>query len=214
MRLWTLGRRGLLGHLFVVAILTASLLSDQASVLADTSAEQSQSVPSEDYAIYDRIVQAKFLTSDTTLVLIRRLTATRIGPEEVPFRRQFFDENQFFDGTLPPSLLTALLTATRHPSQLEPKFNLGVRYRLVSDFTTDTEEARGALRSAVFTVDGTESRIRLEFSRVAYAPQDDLALVYVGDYRSDGTGAGFLVVLHPQQTGWEIQDTEVVWMMR
>jgi hypothetical protein len=207
-------RRQILRQLSGIAIVIGLLFNAQATVLADNSAEDFPLVPSEDYAIYDRIIQAKFLTSDTTLVLIRRLTATRIGPEEVPFRRQFFEENQFFDGTLPPSLIVEFLAGTRRPSRLQPKLNFGVRYRLVSEFNTDIEEAGLVLRPAAWTAAGVDPRIRLEFSRVAHASTERLALVYVGHYRSDGTGAGFFIVLRPQQSGWDIQDTEVVWMMR
>ncbi|MEP6888529.1 MAG: hypothetical protein ABI945_09440 [Nitrospirales bacterium] len=198
MRLRMLRQYGLLCQLSVIAVVTGLLFNVQTTVLADTSAEDLQLVPSEDYAIYDRIIQAKFLTSDTTLVLIRRLTATRIGPEEVPFRRQFFEENQFFDGTLPPSLLAEFLTGTRRPSRLQSKLNFGVRYRLVSNFNAEIEEAGLVLHSAAWTAAGADPRIGLEFSRVAYAPKENLALVYVGNYRSDGTGAGFFIVLQPQ----------------
>lgn len=202
---------GLFGQL---SVMIALWFMAQASVLADEPTEDLQPVPSEDYAIYDRIIQAKFLTSDTTLVLIRRLTAIRMGPEEVPFRRQFFEENQFFEGTLPPSLIAAFLTGTRHPSRLQPKLHIGVGYRLVSDFNADVEEAGLVFHPTAWTAAGADPRIQLEFSRVAYARIKNLALVYVGNYRSDGTGAGFFVVLQPQPSGWEIQDTEVVWMMR
>ena len=214
MRLQMLRRYGLLRQLSVIAMVTGLLFNAQATVLADDSAEDVQLVSSEDYAIYDRNIQTKFLTSDTTLVLIRRLTATRLGPEEVPFRRQFFEENEFFEGTLPPSLIAEFLTGTRRPSRLQPKLNFGVRYRLVSDFNADIEEAGLVVHPAAWTVAGADPRIKLEFSRVAYAPKENLALVSVGNYRSDGTGAGFFIILQPQQSGWEIQDTEVVWMMR
>jgi hypothetical protein len=213
MRRWSLTVPGFFSHLPPVVMLTAFLLTGHVS-LADDSTEPIQVVPSGDYAIYDRIVQAKFLTSDTTLVFIRRLTATHIGPEQVPFRRRFFDENQFFDAALPPTLLTNFLAATLRPSRLESKFQFGVRYRLVSDFNDGIEEARGAVRPVTLATEVAEPRIRLELSRVAYTPTRDLALVYVGDYRSDGTGAGFLVLLHAEPSGWEIQDTEVVWTMR
>ncbi|WP_447984475.1 hypothetical protein [Nitrospira sp. Nam74] len=214
MRLRMLRHGGLLRELPVIAMVMALVFHTQTTVLADNSREDVQVVPSEDYAIYDRIIQAKFLTSDTTLVLIRRLTATRLGPEEVPFRRQFFEENRFFDGTLPPSLIAEFLTATRSSSRLQPKLNFGVRYRLVSDFSADLEEAGLVVRPAAWTVAGADPWIRLEFSRVAYAPKENLALVYVGNYRSNGTGAGFFIVLQSQPSGWDIEDTEVVWMMR
>ena len=213
MWLWMLRQDRLLRELSVIAMVMALLFNTHTSVLADDSPEDLQLVPSQDYAIYDRIIQAKFLTSDTTLVLIRRLTATRLGPEDVPFRRQFFEENRFFDGTLPPSLIAEFLNGTRRPSRLQPKLNFGVGYRLVSDFSADIEEAGLVMRPAAWTA-GADTSIRLEVSRVAYAPKENLALVYVGNYRSDGTGAGFFIVLRPQPSGWDIQDTEVVWMMR
>ena len=169
-------------------------------------------VPAEDYAIYNRIVEAKFLTSNTRLVLIRRYTATKIGPEETPFRRAFFDENQFFDGALPPVLITDFLRSTARPSRLQPQFDFGVRYRLVTDFNADRDEAADG--RFVLVSDSPEPRLMLEFSRVAFVPKEDHALVYVGQYRLDGTGAGFLVILQRQATGWEIQDTEIVWTMR
>jgi hypothetical protein len=55
------------------------------------------------------------------------------------------------------------------------------------------------------------SSIKLEFSRVAFNPREDLALVYVGNYRQDGSGAGFLVLLRRRERVWEILDTEVIW---
>jgi hypothetical protein len=111
-------------------------------------------------------------------------------------------------------LIGDFLTGTRRPSRLQPKLNFGVRYRLVSDFNADIEEAGLVVRPAGWSAAGTDPWIRLEFSRVAYAPKEHLALVYVGNYRSDGTGAGFFIVLQPQPSGWDIEDTEVVWMMR
>lgn len=217
MRTSTVDRPVCAYRLSLIVVLAALLLNGHltAPAAADGDPEEMPPpVPSQDYAIYDRIIQAKFLTSGTVLVLIRRLTATRIGPEEVPFRRQFFDENEFFEGTLPAPLVREFLIWTRRPSQLEPKFRFGVRYRLVSDFTGDVEEAGFMLRPGVFAADDAEPRIRLEFSRVALTPTEDHALVYVGHYRFDGTGAGFLILLQPQPSGWEIQDTEVVWTMR
>ena len=217
MRLLVLLRQvGWLHHryLLLIAIVAFQSVYAAATVLADTRVDDLPVVPSEDYAIYDRIIQAKFLTSDTALVLIRRLTAIRIGPEEIPFRRQFFDENRFFDGRLPEVLIAAFLDLTRLPSRVQPKLNVGVRYRLVSDFNADIEEAGLMARPAALTVDGAEPRLRLELSRVAYASKENLALVYVGHYRVDGTGAGFFILLQRQQSGWDIEDTEVVWMMR
>jgi hypothetical protein len=210
MRQWTAVSSWLRCNPPIGMVVVGLLLTMQSPVRAENV--EPVLVPSEDYAIYNRIIQAKFLTSETMLVLIRRYTATKLGPDEVPFSRAFFDENQLFDGALPPALITDFLRSTARPSRLQPQFDLGVRYRLVNDFNADRDEARGA--RFVLTSNGPESRLMLEFSRVAFAPKEDQALVYVGQYRLDGTGAGFFVVLQRQANGWEVQDTEVVWTMR
>src|SRR5690349_11599948 len=85
MRLWALNRHGCFSRLPLLVIVAAFLLNGQAFPADVSTEEPIQPVPSEDYAIYDRIVQAKFLTSDTALVIVRRLTATHIGPEHIPF---------------------------------------------------------------------------------------------------------------------------------
>jgi len=170
------------------------------------------SADSEEYPIYDRVVEAKFLTSETGLVLIRRMTATTVGPSEVAFTRKFFDENQFFDGRLPAALLADFLLKVTKPSKLDPRFRFGVRYRLVTEFEDGgLEETRTPALGRVRPVQPLGNRLMLEFSRVAFTPRADQALVYVGNYRPDGTGAGFLVWLARQGPGWAILDSEVVW---
>jgi hypothetical protein len=52
---------------------------------------------------------------------------------------------------------------------------------------------------------------RLVFSRIGYNLRQTQALVYVGNPRADGSGAGFLVWLRRQGTAWSIWDTDVAW---
>lgn len=174
--------------------------------------EKSPSATAEEYPIYDRVVEAKFLTSETALVLIRRMTATTVGPSEVTFTRQFFDENHLFEGRLPAPLLTDFLLKARQPSKLDPRFHFGVRYRLVTEFEdTGPEETRGPALGRLQPSQLLGYTLMLEFSRVAFSPRADQALVYAGNYRPDGTGAGFLVWLIRQGETWDIVDTEVIW---
>jgi hypothetical protein len=193
--------------LFAVLMITGS------AVAQESPPSSPDPVPAEEYPIYDRVVQAKFLTSQTMLVMIDRLTVTRVGEEEKPLLREFFDEHQFFDGQLQPALLTDFLVKFRRPSTLEPKFNFGVRYRLVSPHERDGDEVSlrtVPVRSRLIDVSGPT--IMLEFSRVAFTPRRDQALVYVGNHRPDGTGAGFLVWLRWLNQAWDIMDTEVIWI--
>ena len=53
-----------------------------ALVFAAATSEQPESVPADEYPFYDLAVEAKFLTSRTRLVIIERMTSTRLHPEE------------------------------------------------------------------------------------------------------------------------------------
>lgn len=47
-------------------------------------------IPVEDYAIYDRVIEAKFLTSQTNVVLVNRLTVSSLIPQGQPPTLDFF----------------------------------------------------------------------------------------------------------------------------
>ena len=177
-------------------------------------------VPPEEYSLYDQVIQTKFLTSRTSLVMIERLTVTRLGPEgKDPPDRSYFDENRFFEGRLPPDLVTDFLLKTRRPSRLEPRFHFGVPYRFVSDGELEEPEVSlGPIPVAFSPTDLAQDAPPtigiLEFSRVGFNQREDQALLYVGDNRPDGSGAGMLVLLHRRGHVWTIVDTEVIWVAR
>ncbi len=194
------------------ALLALVVICDGTVTRGEVPPNQPDLVQVEEYPVYDLVIQSKFLTSDTTLVMINRLTVTQLGPEEELDPLRFFKDNEFFDGRLQPALVTDFLMKLRRPSRLEPKFSFGVRYRLVSGHEDDGSEVSLAPLPATFRQsDYDASSIKLEFSRVSFSPREDLALVYVGNYRQDGSGAGFLVLLRRRDRAWEILDTEVIW---
>ena len=176
-------------------------------------------VPTEEYPVYDRVVGAKFLTSQVTLVVVNRLTVTRLIPNEQPVSRAFFEENRFFGGTLPRDLVADFLLKSTKPSRLEARFKFGVPVRFVSGDELEGQEVylvpipAGRAEARPAQVPPTTVGI-LEFSRVAFTPRGDQALVYVGDDRADGSGVGFLIWLRRQEHGWDILDTEVLWVAR
>ena len=77
-----------------------------ALVFAAATPEQPESVPADEYPFYDLAVEAKFLTSRTRLVIIERMTSTRLHPEEPQLpTAAWFAEQGFFDGRLPQDLI-------------------------------------------------------------------------------------------------------------
>jgi hypothetical protein len=179
-------------------------------------------VPPEDYPLYDLIVDEKFLTPETKLVLLERVTLTRLHPEQRgPIRVETFQDYEIFDGRLPIELVRDFLFKNQTPSNLEGRFGFGVRYRFVAGNGGEQQETslapvplsqgaprllqEGPLDEPPAVID------RLSFSRVAYTFARDQAFIYVEYNRPDGSGAGFAVWLRLLGTRWGIFDSELVW---
>jgi hypothetical protein len=195
-------------------VLLAGFCSASVPVFGSSS---SDSIPDEEYSIYDLVIQTKFLTSRTELVLIDRMTVTNLGSKEIPATIAFFEEQRFFEGALPVDGILDFVAKVRRPWRLEPKFNPGVHYRFVSGETIEEPEVSLAPLPAahggrtVIAYDPVRIGV-LRFSRVGFNRAENLALVYVGDHRPDGSGAGFLMFLRRAGTHWRIVDTEVLWV--
>ena len=196
-------------------LLSAVLLLLLPVVMASAErSENSEPVGPEEYEIYNRIVESKFLSSETSMVLIRELTATRLGPSGLPFTGEWFEDNRLFDGEVPGPLLADFLSKTREPSRLAARFDFGARYRLIPRDEGQHERVSMPPQSAIRPIQLFSGTIVLEFSRVAFTPKEDLGLVYVGNERPDGTGAGMLVLLKRSGRDWTFVDTEIVWTIR
>jgi hypothetical protein len=202
---------GVILHAALTAVL---LLLGALPASAAERSENPETIGPEEYDIYNRIVESKFLTSETAIVLIRELTATRLGPSGLPFTGEWFEENRLFDGGVPGPLLADFLVKTREPSRLAARFDFGARYRLIPRNEGLHERVSLPSHSAARGIQLFSGTIILEFSRVAFTPKEDLGLVYVGNERPDGTGAGMLVLLRRSGRGWTFVDTEIVWTIR
>ena len=176
-------------------------------------------VPEEEYAVYDRVVTSKFLTSQTTLVVIDRLTTTRLAPdveeETPPLTVRVFQDRGYFDGALPPALIQDFVLKNQRPFRMERRFNFGVGYRLVSGDGEIPEVSIPMIPAGFRPVQALPQVGRLAFSRVGFAVSGRVqqALVYIADHRPDGTGAGFLIWLRRLEQRWDPIDTEVLWTL-
>ena len=172
-------------------------------------------VGTEDYNLYDRIVEDKFLTSQIQLVLLERMTVTRLVPDQDDsMTLRFFQQEGYFEGELPQDLIRDFIGANQAQSRLESRFRFGVRYRFVSEDAADELEASTATlarHSDHIPMQTPAVLDRLAFSRVGRTAKNDQALVYVEHVRRDGTGDGFLVWFHRLEQKWVMFDTEVVW---
>lgn len=207
---------------FALIVLLVGLLGTDLPGLGARSQtpEGPGSTPAEEYPIYDLVITSKFLTSRTRLVVIRNLTATRLGPfTDKPPTQEFFVANEFFGRPLAPDLISDFVHKMSRPSRLERALTLGVPYQLIRE--DEGEERRASLVPIPAQhvqqppADGAPTVVGLlELSRVGFNLRENEALVYVGVDRPDGTGAGFLIWLHRTGRAWSITDTEVLWTAR
>ena len=192
---------------------------------AEPPPESLPSVPLEDYPLYDLIVDEKFLTPETKLVVLERTTLARLHPEQKgPVRVETFQEYEIFDGQLPVDLVRDFVFKNQTPSPLGGHFGFGVRYRFVSGEGTEQQETSLA---PMPVSSGTTRWVqedpleeppavidRLSFSRVGYSFGREQAFIYVEYNRQDGSGAGFAVWLRSSASRWGIFDSELVWVAR
>ena len=198
-------------------LILAMFPSEMGTVSAAALPEQAEFVPADEYPIYDVAVDAKFLTSQTRLVVLERMTTTRLHPEQpLALTVAWFAEQTWFDGRLPQDLIRDFVVKNQRPSKLDARFAFGVRYRFVSSEGMPETEAALFVIPVAWPVQELEGELdtidRLAFSRVGRTLRGDQALVYVANYRRDGTGAGFLLWLVRRQAVWDVHDTEVVWV--
>ncbi|TKS62970.1 MAG: hypothetical protein EWM73_01921 [Nitrospira sp.] len=180
--------------------------------------QKAETIPAEDYALYDQVVTRKFLTSATRLVVIERMTRLRLSPDqEGPTTIGAVQEQGYFDGELPADLIREFSSVNRQPSRLEGRFHFGVGYRFATGETIEEPEvslARPVTVARAKPVQASSVLDRLAFSRVARSLRNDHALMYVEALRPDGTGAGFLVWFRRQERSWTLFDTEVAWTIQ
>ncbi len=204
---------------FVLVLMASLSFGNVHAASASESFASPDPVPAEDYVIYDRVVHDKFLTSETKLVLVQRLTVGKLYPDQDgPTTPALLHEHDVFDGRLTTGLVREFVFNNRKPAKLEARFNFGVRVRFVSGDALEEEEVSLAPIPAAYRearpAQAPAVLDRLAFSRVGYTLRNDQALVYVENLRPDGTGAGFLMWLSGRGTEWTIEDTEVLWTVR
>ena len=205
----------------LAALIIAVLFTDVFLGLPGAVAESDQradAMTAEDYALYDEVLTNKFLTSQTQLVVIERMTRFRLSPDQDGRTTiEAFQEQEYFDGELPTDLILEFIAVNREPSRLEGRFHFGVGYRFATGDMLEEPEvslARPVTVARARPIQAPPVLDRLAFSRVARSLRNDHALIYVETLRPDGTGAGFLVWCRRQGRSWMLFDTEITWTIQ
>lgn len=119
--------------LLIVTMLFMDVLLPLPKTMAELG-QKTDTIPVEDYALYDQVVTSKFLTSATQLVVIERATQFRLSPDqEGPTTIGAFQEQDYFDGELPEDLIREFISVNRQASRLEGRFHFAVGYRFATE---------------------------------------------------------------------------------
>ncbi|MFO0775839.1 MAG: hypothetical protein U0172_14355 [Nitrospiraceae bacterium] len=174
-------------------------------------------VTPEEYPVYDAVVESRFLTDATRLVVIERYTTVRLMPADADEQTVAWSEDvRPFDGRVSSALLDRFRVVHRERARLESRFGFTPTVRFVTEDGAEEPEVRW---DGVRPVGAAPSVIeRLAFSRVAFDLPHRQALVYVAQERPDGGGMGLMVYLHATEqrgvTLWRVQASEVLWVAR
>ncbi|GKS59264.1 hypothetical protein YTPLAS18_27910 [Nitrospira sp.] len=199
----------------------AGLLGQGLAEPAGVSREGGALVPPEEYPVFDRVVESKFLTSRTRLVVVERPTVRYLHPEiPVPPTVGWFESAQPFSGRLPEDLIADFVVKNQQAARLEDRFRFGVHIRFVTPEGLAEPDIRFAPRPRRWMPRLVEQEThgppptldRLAFSRVGFNLAANQALVYVVNDRPDGSGAGFLLWLHRPAGEWALVETDVLWV--
>jgi len=110
------------------------------------SGQAAASMSQEDYSLYDRVIEDKFLTSQIQLVLLERFTVSRLVPgQDGSLTLDVFRQQGYFDDMLPHELVRDFVGSNQTPVPLEPRFQFGIRYRFVTEGTTEDPETGAAV---------------------------------------------------------------------
>lgn len=215
-------QRGL-AILAVSLIACAGLLGQGLAEPAGVPREGGALVPPEEYPVFDRVVESKFLTSRTRVVIVERATVGFLHPETpVPPTVEWFDAVRPFDGRLSEDLVADFVIKNKQAARLEDRFRFGVNVRFVTPEGLSEPDIRFAPPPSGWTPRRVEQGTygppptldRLAFSRVGFNLGGHEALVYVVNDRPDGSGAGFLMWLHRPKGEWALFETDVLWVAR
>jgi hypothetical protein len=168
------------------------------------------SVMTEEYAIYDAVIESFYLTESIELIVLRDHTVTGAYP------RGSLDINlENVQRKLGPAIQSETLNDYKgkngQTQKLGKRFSLDVQYILLSETEFNEIFDTGEGWSQFYATYPNSQGI-MTLSRVGFNAEMDQALVYVGNESDFLGGTGYYVLLARKGDAWVIQTKVVVWI--
>lgn len=175
-----------------------------------STAEKSSSIPPEEYAVYNAMIENIFLTSRVEMIVI--VDQTMAGISSGPASQQDLD---FLQENLAPDLqaetVADFAAKNEFSYRVENHFSLDVPVVLLSNQAVDEIFAAedGWER---FYEQYPNSQGMMAISRVGFSPSKQQALIYVGNQADFLAGEGDYVLLLKEGGKWKVVKTILAWI--
>lgn len=168
------------------------------------------SVTTEEYTIYEAVIESIYLVEGIELIVIQDHTATDVSPSE-----SLDNELKYVQDNLGPAIESETLNdykaKNRRSRELAKSFPLDVEYALLSEVEFNEIFKVGG-GWAQFYETYPRSQGLMTLSSVGFNAKMDQALVYVGNQADYLAGRGYYVFLTKKGGAWAIQNMIVAWV--
>ncbi len=165
----------------------------------------------EEYAVYSAVIQEKFLKNRDVRMIVLQDTTTGMMPGDIPPVQEDFLRAQKPD--LADDLLADLNTKMVQPCVFEQRFTVQIPVRLISQaeqeqiFQQHLDKAWTGFYAQFPGAQGI-----LEFSRVGFSKDGNVAVVYAGNQQGGLAGGGYNYVLEKHNHRWVIVAETMTWI--
>lgn len=168
------------------------------------------SVVTEEYAVYETVIESIYVTEGIKLIVIMDHTTTGVSAGQ-----SLDTEMEYLKKSLGAAIESATLndyeTRNEQTQELDRRFSLDAQYVLISESeVTEIFESGDDWSQFYATYPNSPGIVAL--SRVGFNAEMNQALVYVEDHAAYGSAQGLYVFLTKQEKGWVIQRMIVAWV--
>lgn len=165
----------------------------------------------EEYAVYSAVIQARFLKNQDVRQIVLKDTTVGMMPGDIPPVQEDFLRAQKPDQA--GDLLADLTAKMIQPCQIEPRFDVQVPVHLLSE--AEQQQAFAPPLDKAWTnfyarFPGAQGM--MEFSRVGFSEDGNVAVVYMGNQQGGLAGGGYNFVLEKGNSGWTIVAEVMTWI--
>ena len=178
---------------------------------------QENSREAEEYAVYNALIEARYVTDKTKLIVINDQTDSSMGrlKENYAYLKPGRDYSEYLKMHMPKlstEMISDFAAQNEQNHLLKPLFDLSIRYVFISDDEINEIFYKFENGWERYYERYPNSQGTMTLSRVGFNSEMDKAFVEVGNQSHNLAGAGYFVFLEKENGVWTITDSIRTWM--